>query len=1174
MKKNLLRVIISLLIVAAAISCQKEPELPPQLEVNSTSLAFLATGETKTLEIESNIDWTISIGQGADWLTVDPTRGTGSMAVKVTATANSAQEARTTTLTLSGAGVAQKTITINQAVGVAEPNKIIEFKDPKFKAAVLRVSEAEETDENYDGHIPKVIDSDGDGEISQQEAAAVQLLSISYAEITDLSGIEYFTGLMNLYCNDNDITSIDLSKATMLELLNCNFNDITALDLSANTKLVKLAAEANKIASELDLSNNTMLDYLNVAVNQIPSIILPESSALEYIQVNNNKLTSLDVKGSDKLELLWCHSNDLTELVVTGSPMLLEIAFDGNDISEIDLSSNRELRTVLGARNQLTEIELSNAKKLASVDLQRNAIEIVSLPNTETLVNIDMSQNMISTIALNPYTQLDVLDLSENFLEEIDINKNLALTYLGLSRNRLLWLDISEHAKLAELYCGRQSDMSGNPQDIALTMTQAQFDAKVLGDDDLSDIKVTIKGAEPTENIEFVSAAFKAALLDGNRSHNPRNIDENLDGEISVAEAARMLQIDLDGAGIKDASDIKYFTSVSALYIENNEITTLDLSPLTMLGSLYASSNLLTSMDLSRNVELTNVFLTENKLTSVDLTKNEKLRGLLIDNNHLESIDLSKNIKLEGLYIHRNRLTKLDLSYNTLLKGEELFCGDQSDESGADITMTLELNQDQINAGIFNASSSSNARVNVVLKGFDPEASIQFNSAEFKSIVLSQVDSNSDGEVSYSEAAAANSLDFWDTGLTDASDIRHFVNVTSIDFDDNNLTTIDLTFNTKLAYLYASNNQLTSLNVTQCSALQLLRVENNKLETINLSNKPDLRGIVANNNKLLGIDLSECTSIVGIQVYGNHLVALNISKNLDINEDILCGNQTSESGDPRTMELILMQSQVDAGIFKADIPENTRVTLNVLDAEPISNVRYSLLDIPTDGSTIEGDHWIITDASGSYDDFASLRSALKSAGRAISLEFPNIASLPISALFLTANIASVKLTEATEIGTEAFFGVESIVSIDAPKLTKVVEYAFSGCSALTEVNLPLAQTIEVGAFRSCSALTTISLPSASIIGSQAFSNCTALASVSLPAVTSLGSLAFRWSRAITSLELSTNSVVSAIDASAFTATTTSSIALTVGTSSGLAVDGTSFSFAGNTYGPFLSIATK
>ena len=87
---------------------------------------------------------------------------------------------------------------------------------------------------------------------------AVKELDISNMELTDLSGIEWFTGLEDLGCTGNYLTELDVSKNTKLQNLYCYKNQLRSLDLSQNTALEELYCHENQLGL-LDLSHNTAL---------------------------------------------------------------------------------------------------------------------------------------------------------------------------------------------------------------------------------------------------------------------------------------------------------------------------------------------------------------------------------------------------------------------------------------------------------------------------------------------------------------------------------------------------------------------------------------------------------------------------------------------------------------------------------------------------------------------------------------------------------------------------------------------------------------------------------------------------------------------------------------------------------------------------------------------------
>ena len=89
----------------------------------------------------------------------------------------------------------------------------------------------------------------------------VSYLNVDSQNITDLTGIKDFTALTYFQCQDNQLTSLDISNNTALTWLDCHNNQITNLDVSQNTALTYLNCNYNQLTT-LDVSQNTALDIL------------------------------------------------------------------------------------------------------------------------------------------------------------------------------------------------------------------------------------------------------------------------------------------------------------------------------------------------------------------------------------------------------------------------------------------------------------------------------------------------------------------------------------------------------------------------------------------------------------------------------------------------------------------------------------------------------------------------------------------------------------------------------------------------------------------------------------------------------------------------------------------------------------------------------------------------
>jgi uncharacterized repeat protein (TIGR01451 family) len=298
-------------------------------------------------------------------------------------------------------------------------SQIINFPDPVFKQALLNYTPA--------------IDTNIDNEITVQEAALVTALEISGYEkeyqyvpntgtqvlvegIYDFTGIENFTNLTSLICDDNDLTSLDVSALTNLEYLDCS----------------------DQINKNFTLSASPFPGGLT-------SLILPNTSTLTYIDCSKSYLTSLDVSSYTALTTLNASTNDISNLILPTSNSLIELSLYSNQLSTLDTS---------------------NFTSLTKIDCLANNLTSLVLPNTTTLTRISCSLNQLTNLNVTPYTGLERLSFSNNLLTNIDLTQNLLLNYLRLEGNQLTSLDVSANTELEDLLCFNNliTDLDLSPQ--------------------------------------------------------------------------------------------------------------------------------------------------------------------------------------------------------------------------------------------------------------------------------------------------------------------------------------------------------------------------------------------------------------------------------------------------------------------------------------------------------------------------------------------------------------------------------------------------------------------------------------------------------------------------------------------------------------------------------------
>lgn len=114
-------------------------------------------------------------------------------------------------------------------------------------------------------------------------------------------------------------------------------------------------------------------------------------------------------------------------------------------------------------------------------------------------------------------------------------------------------------------------------------------------------------------------------------------------------------------------------TKLKNLFIDNSEISTIDVSKFTTLEALTINDcKNFASIDVTNNTNLKDLRLFGDKLKSVDVSKNTKLEILRVNENEIEKLDVTALTKLTNLYANNNKLTEIDITKNTELKVLEI----------------------------------------------------------------------------------------------------------------------------------------------------------------------------------------------------------------------------------------------------------------------------------------------------------------------------------------------------------------------------------------------------------------------------------------------------------------------------------------------------------------------
>lgn len=114
MKKNMIFCMLLMLVSACGGDSAGGDETLSKDYLNVTpNMELQNGGDTKDLQISANCSWTITKMNNADWLTVNPSSGSNSQTVTITAGKNNGSE-RVAVLNIKGGSLPAKTVTITQ----------------------------------------------------------------------------------------------------------------------------------------------------------------------------------------------------------------------------------------------------------------------------------------------------------------------------------------------------------------------------------------------------------------------------------------------------------------------------------------------------------------------------------------------------------------------------------------------------------------------------------------------------------------------------------------------------------------------------------------------------------------------------------------------------------------------------------------------------------------------------------------------------------------------------------------------------------------------------------------------------------------------------------------------------------------------------------------------------
>lgn len=319
------------------------------------------------------------------------------------------------------------------------------------------------------------LDTNGDGELSQQEALSVVNFRTFFgigiggvSNVTDFTGLEHFTNLQSVeillnsatslnlsnlpnlkkvrilgsnyggvITNYSPILSLNVSRCTALQEVYLEFSNIQHLNLTTNTALKKFYARESRLET-VNFSGLPLLERVEVFnggtgqnftfFGLLNTATFGGNTALNFVEIMNQpNLQVLDFTGATNLSKLRCYLSGLTTLNIQNLPNLKYVDCNNNHITELDLTGLINLETLYCNHNQIQTLDFTTTGNLTVAECNNNLLQelTVSPESNSKLIYVECNFNQLNALNFeNLGSVFKGLECSNNLLEEIHVKGN------------------------------------------------------------------------------------------------------------------------------------------------------------------------------------------------------------------------------------------------------------------------------------------------------------------------------------------------------------------------------------------------------------------------------------------------------------------------------------------------------------------------------------------------------------------------------------------------------------------------------------------------------------------------------------------------------------------------------------------------------------------------------
>ena len=250
------------------------------------------------------------------------------------------------------------------------------------------------------------------GTAPKQVWYVIDKINVKTVDFTKVSG---YKKVVNFLFYSPKTTKVILANPSVLKQLTVYNTAIKKMDISKAKNLEFLDFSNNKKMTSIDVTKNKKLTTLSCYDCKLSTLNISKNTLLKDIGVSGNNLKKIDTSKNKKITRIVAENNKITTLKIAAPKLLTELSLSNNKLTAVDLKKYAHLERLRVAHNKLKTLDISKNKKLSELNCSYNSIKKLSLKTNTKLTAVKVEGTSLKMLSFSKCKNLNFVYTGKNY---------------------------------------------------------------------------------------------------------------------------------------------------------------------------------------------------------------------------------------------------------------------------------------------------------------------------------------------------------------------------------------------------------------------------------------------------------------------------------------------------------------------------------------------------------------------------------------------------------------------------------------------------------------------------------------------------------------------------------------------------------------------------------------